>query len=88
MRQPLVRNNDLAMAPQSALDPPALPIPKYHVPFSVSGRHPPSIGREPDLAGVPGCGVSGEALFAVLTEVVGGVDEDLVVEGLGGEPFF
>ena len=32
--------------------------------------------------------MSREPFFAVLPKVIGGVDEDLVVEGLCGEPFF
>ena len=81
-------NDNLPMSSQPTLDLPILPVPKDEIPFTVSRTDPSAVGREADLARVACDAVSCEALFSILSEVVGGVDEDLVVEGLGCEPFF
>jgi hypothetical protein len=87
MPQPLMRNHHLTMRLQPALDPPRLPVPEHDIPRTIARRDPLAVGRKADLAGVPGNGVAGEPLLPVLSEVFGAVDEDLVVEGLGGEIF-
>lgn len=74
MRQPLMRNDDLTMRPQPTLYPSIFPVPKYHVSVGISRAEPAPVGGEADLAGVACDGVSCEAFFAVLAEVVGGVD--------------
>ena len=73
---------------ETGLDPTRLPIPKYDITVPVAATDPTTVRREPDLAGVTRDAVSCESFLAVLAEVVGGVDEDLVVEGLCGEVFF
>lgn len=88
IRQPHMINNHLLMRMQSLKNLPSLPIPEDHIPLSITTRQEPPVRRETDSASVSGDGVAGETLLSVLAETVGAVDEDLVVEGLGGEPFF
>lgn len=87
MRKPLVSNDNFRMCSQSTLYPPILPIPEHHVPVRISTADPSPVRREPDLACVSCNGVSCEPLLSVLSEVIGGVDEDLIVERLRSEPF-
>lgn len=87
MRQPNMVDHNLLVRPQPLDQLPVLEVPEHQVPVRVSRRDVPPVGREPDLAGVTSGGVPREALLAVLLKSLSGVDEDLVVERLGGEPF-
>lgn len=87
MRQPHMVNHHLLVRIQPLQNLAALPIPENNVALSVTGREESAVRGEPDGARVTGDGVACKALFAVLSEAVGRVDEDLVVEGLSGEPF-
>lgn len=85
MRKPLMRNNYLRMSLQSRLYPARLPIPENNISLSITATNPFAIRGKSYLTCVSCDGMTGETLFAVLTEVVGAVDEDLIVEGLSGE---
>jgi hypothetical protein len=87
MRQPLVRDDHLRVRLQARLDPARLPVPEHDVATRVATADPLAVGREPDLARVTRDRVPREPLLAVLPEVVSGVDEDLVVEGLRSKVF-
>ena len=78
-------DNDLRMRAQTRLDTTRLPFPEYHVPFAVAAADPLAIRREPDLASITRNRVASEALVARLPEVVGAVDQDLIVEALRGK---
>ena len=80
-----MRDDDLGVCAQARLDPACLPLPKHHVALAVAAADPLAVGREADLAGVPGDGVAREPLVPRLAEVVGAVHQDLVVEALRGE---
>lgn len=84
MRQPLMRDNHLLMCPNAFEQPSTLPIPKHQISISISGRDEFPIGTEVHLTRVSCHAVTFEYLFAVLTERVRGVDDDLVVERLAG----
>jgi hypothetical protein len=49
MLQPFVRNDDLIVAFQLALDAARFPIPKYHVTLGVTAAYPFPIWRKSDL---------------------------------------
>ena len=85
VRQPLVRDDDFLVRPQTRLDPSGLPLPEDDVPFAISAADPLAIGREPYLTRVSRDGVPGEALVPGLAEVVRAVHQDLVVQALCGE---
>lgn len=87
MRQPHMINHHLLMRIQPLQNLAALPIPEDNVALSVTGREESTVRGEADSACVAGDRVACKTLFTVLSEAVGRVDEDLVVEGLGGEPF-
>ncbi len=82
-----MRNDDLGVGSDPGLDPPGFPIPENDISIRIPARYPLSIWTESDLASVPSDGVAREAFFAILPEVLGGVDDDLIVQRLGGEPF-
>ena len=83
-----MRDDDLGMCMEARLYPAGLPVPEDDVPGAVPAADPLAVWRKPYLTRVPRDGVPREPLLAVLPEVVCAVDEDLVVEGLGGEVFF
>ena len=66
----------------------SLPVPEHHVTLTVSARNETAVWREPDRTSVTSNGVPGKSLFPVLTEAVGRIDKNLVVQGLSREPFF
>ena len=80
-----MRNHHLRVCPQPRLDAARLPLPEHDVALAVSAADPLAVWGEAHLAGVPGDGVSSEALIPRLPEVVRAVDQDLVVEALRGE---
>lgn len=62
-----------------------LPIPKDDVALTITTTDISSVGRKANLTGITGNSMTGESLFPVLTEGVGRVDEDLVVERLSSK---
>lgn len=88
VRQPFMSDDDLRVRSQTTLDPARLPIPEHDIPVRVTARDPFPVRRESDLTGVSCDGMTRKALLPVLAEVFGGVDDDLVVQRLSGEPFF
>lgn len=80
-------NHHLLMRIQPLQNLAALPVPEDDVSLAVARGEEPAVRGEANGASVAGDGVPGKAFFAVLAEVVGRVDEDLVVKGLRGEPF-
>ena len=80
-----MRDNDFRVCAQTRLDTTSFPFPKYHVPFAVAAADPLAIRREPDLTSISSNRVASEALVPRLAEVVGAVDQDLVVEALRGK---
>lgn len=80
-----MRDNDFRVRAQTRLDTTSFPFPKYHVPFAVAAADPLAIRREPDLTSISSNRVASEALVPRLAEVVGAVDQDLIVEALRGE---
>lgn len=83
-----MRNDDLGVAFEPRLNPTSFPFPEYHVAVTISRADQSTIGREPNLARIASNSMTRKSLLAVLAEVVCGVDENLIVEGLSGEPFF
>lgn len=83
-----MRDDYFRMRLQPRLNPPALPVPEYDVAFPIATADPLAIRRKPDLAGITGNGMSSKPFLPVLTEVIRAVDEDLIIERLGGEVFF
>lgn len=81
-------DDDLLMGVQPLQDLASLPIPEDHVTLTVTARDEPTVRRETDRTGITGDGVPCETLFPILSETIGRVDEDLVVQRLTGEPFF
>ena len=88
MWQPLVCNDDLVVRLQPVLDASRLPVPEDDPAAGVTTRYPPPIRREPNLRGVACNAMPCKPLLAVLAEVVGVVDENLVVERLRCEILF
>jgi hypothetical protein len=88
VRQPRVVDDDLLVRMQSLQDLASLPVPEDHVPLSVTTGYETSVWRESDRTCISGNGVPRESLLSVLSEAVGRVDKDLIVERLGREPFF
>jgi hypothetical protein len=80
MRQPHMINHHLLVSTQPLQDFTILPVPEHNIAFPVTRRDESSVRGEPNGACVSCDGMSGESLFTVLTESVGRVDEDLVVE--------
>ena len=80
-----MRDNNLGMRAQTRLDTTRLPFPEYNVPFAVPAADPLAIWREPDLASIARDRVASEALVPRLLEVIGTIDQDLVVEALRGK---
>lgn len=78
----------LRMRLQPRLNPPALPVPEYDVALPIATADPLAVRRKPDLAGITGDGMTSKPFFPVLPEVVRTVNEDLIVERLGGKVFF
>lgn len=83
-----MRDDYLRMCLQPRLNPPALPVPEYDVALPIATADPLPVRRKPDLAGIAGDGVSSKPFLPVLPEVVRTVNEDLIVERLGGKVFF
>jgi hypothetical protein len=81
-------NNYLRMTTQPALDMAIFPVPEYDVAFSISRTDPSPIRREADLTSISRDTVSGKALFAILSEVIRRINEDLIIERLCSKPFF
>ena len=81
-------NDDLLVSRQTTLYPACLPIPEHDVTGAISAANPFPVRREANLTGVTGDRMPREALLPVLTEVVGAVDEDLVIERLRGKISF
>jgi hypothetical protein len=86
--QPRMIDDNLLVSVQSLQDLASLPVPEDHVSLSVTAGYETSVWREPDGTSVTSDSMTGESLFSVLSESVGRVYEDLVVERLSGEPFF
>lgn len=80
-------NHNLRMCLEPRLYPPSLPLPENHVTLPIPAANPFPVGREADLAGVPGDGMAGEPFVPRLAEIIRAVDEDLVVQGLSGKIF-
>lgn len=87
MWQPLMCDDDLLMSFQSRFYPACLPVPEDQVARAVTTTDPLSVGRESDLTCVSRNSMSCKTLLTVLSEVIRAIDEDLVVERLGGEVF-
>ena len=86
--QPRVVDDDLLVRMQSLQDLASLPVPEDHVPLPVTTGYETSVWRESDGTCISGNGMTSESLLSVLSEAIGRVDEDLVVERLRREPFF
>jgi len=80
MLQPFMGDNHLGMTPELALDTTCFPIPENHVALCVSARDPLSIRGETDLASVSRNGMASKPLFPVLSEIVGVVEQDLIIQ--------
>jgi len=80
MWQPLVGNDDLGVCFQARLDATTFPVPKDHVSLAVSATDPLSIRGKSHLAGISCDGMSREPFLSILTEIVGAVHENLVVQ--------
>lgn len=76
------------MSPQPLDDFSTLPVPEDDVSLTISTGDVSTIWRESNLTSVSGNSVASEALLSVLTESVGRVDENLVVERLSGKVLF
>ena len=77
----------LRVGPQARLDTSRLPLPEHHVAFAISAADPLPVRREADLTRIARNGVPGEALVAGLTEVIGTIYQDLVIQTLRSEVF-
>jgi hypothetical protein len=80
MLQPFMGYNHFGMASELALDTTCFPIPENHVALCISARDPLSIRGETDLASVSCNGVASKPLFPVLSEIVGVVEQDLIIQ--------
>jgi hypothetical protein len=80
MRQPFMGNNDLGMTPQPALDTSIFPVPEYDVTLSISRTDPSPIWREAYLTSISCDAVAGKTLFAILSEIIRRINENLIVE--------
>jgi len=86
--QPFVRDDNLVMALQLALDPACLPVPEHHVSFAISATYPFPIWGEAYLTGVSRDGVARKPLLAILSEVVRVIKQNLIVQRLRSKDFF
>lgn len=82
-----MRNYDLRMCLEPRLYSPRFPFPENNVTLSIAAANPFPVWRESDLTRVSRDGVPGEPLVPRLTEIVRAVDEDLIIQGLGGKVF-
>ena len=85
--KPLVRDNNLIVRFQSRFDSSSLPIPIYNVACSITTAYPLAIRRKPDLTSKPCDGMAREPLFAVLSEGVRAINQNLIIKRLSGEIF-
>lgn len=83
-----MRNDNFTVRLQPTLDFSILPIPENDIAISISRADPFSIRRESHLTCITGYSVTSKTFFAVLPEVVRGINEDLIVQRLSSEPFF
>jgi hypothetical protein len=86
--QPYMVDDDLLVGMEPFQDLASLPVPEDHVSLAVTTGHKASIWRESDGARITGNSMTSEALLSILSESVGRIDEDLVVERLRRKPFF
>jgi hypothetical protein len=68
------------MGLQTRLDATSLPIPEDNIAFTISTADPLSIGGKSNLTCITSDGVSSEPLFAILSEIIRAVNQDLIVQ--------
>ena len=89
VRVPLAADQDLVVRLHLLHYLARLPVPEPQVPFRVARHQVPAVWRKAWLTRIAGHHVSLEDLFVVLAEsILRAVDQDLVVQGLAGQPFF
>ena len=78
-------DNNLRMRAQARLDTTRLPLPEHHIALTIPAANPLAVRREANLTSIARDRMARESLVPRLAEVVGAVDQDLVVEALRGE---
>jgi hypothetical protein len=82
MWKPFMGDDDLLVTLQTRLNITGLPIPEHDVPRPITAADPLAVGRESHLTCVPSDLMIREPFLAVLAEIVGAVNENLVVQRL------
>ena len=72
-------DHHLIVSLQTGLNPTRLPVPEHNVPTTIAAAYPFPIWRESYLTRVTGDRVPRKHLFPVLTEVVGAINQYLIV---------